>query len=215
MLSRFKRQFGIPGVIAVVALVFAMTGGAIAARHYIAGPVARGDHVAAASKQKVVRGPRGPRGPEGPAGPQGAAGQGLRGPEGPAGPKGPEGSPWLAGGTLPSGKTETGTWVAGVLAAEVEPGKGLGGSSISFGIRLALPPTVLLIGKEKEGTEHAAECPGTVGLPLATKGNLCIYTAEDQGLALTESFAFVGGALLKFKGAPSKAAAGTWAVTAP
>jgi hypothetical protein len=212
MLSRFKRQFGVPGVISFVALVFAMSGGAIAAGHYVADSGAK--KPSAPGKKKVVRGPKGPAGPRGPAGPQGPAGQGLRGPEGPAGPKGPEGSPWTAGGTLPSGKSETGTWVAGVLGAEVEPGKGEGGSGISYGIRLALPATIHLIGKEKEGTEHAAECPGTVGLPLAARGSLCIYTAENQGLSLTESFAFVGGALLKFKGAPNTAAAGTWAVTA-
>jgi hypothetical protein len=52
-------------------------------------------------------------------------------------------------------------------------------------------------------------------VPIAAKGNLCIYTAESQGLTLSESFAFVSGALLKFKGAPNSTAAGTWAVTAP
>jgi hypothetical protein len=121
----------------------------------------------------------------------------------------------VAGGTLPSGKAVSGTWIAAVLGAEVEPGKGEGGTAISFGLRLVLPPEIHLIAEGEEGSEHALECPGSVALPRAAKGNLCLYTAEDQGLTLTESFAFVGGALLKFKGAPSKAAAGTWAVTAP
>lgn len=211
MLSRFNKRFGAPGVIAMVALIFTMSGGAFAARDYVGKSSSQ-------SRQKPKTGPRGPRGPQGPQGlqgPQGPSGQSIRGPAGAEGPRGPEGSPWVSGGVLPSGKTESGTWIAAAIGEEIEPGKAEGGTAISFGIRLALSPTIRLIGKEKEGIEHAAECPGSVGLPLATKGNLCVYTAEDQGLTLTESFAFVGGALLKFKGAPSKAAAGTWAVTAP
>ena len=201
MFSRFNKQFGIPGVVAVVALVLAMTGGAFAASDYIASPSAK-------KAQKAKRGPRGPRGPQGPAGPGG-----VKGSEGPAGQRGPEGSPWPAGGTLPSGRTLSGTWIAGVF--EVEPGKGKGGTAISFGIRLLLPPDIHVIAEGAEGIEHAAECPGKVGLPLAAKGNLCLYTGEDQGLELVESFAVVSGALLKFKGPPNKVAAGTWAVTAP
>jgi hypothetical protein len=207
MLSAFNRQFGAPGVIAVIALVFAMSGGAIAARHYVADS---GTQKPAAKKnKKVVRGPKGEPGARGPAGPQGPAGPaGSQGAEGAPGPRGVEGSPWTAGGTLPSGKSESGTWVAGVLGAE-------GGAGISYGIRLVLPPAIHLIGKEKEGTEHAAECPGSVGVPLAAKGNLCLYTAENQALTLGETFSFVSGALLKFKGAANSTAAGTWAVTAP
>jgi hypothetical protein len=211
MLSWFNRQFGPSGAIAVVALIFAMTGGAVAARQYVAEPAPR-------SKPKVVRGPRGPQGPrgaQGPQGPQGPAGSSTRGPEGPAGPAGAEGSPWVAGGILPTGKTLSGAWVAGVLGAEVSPGKGVGGTAVSFGIRLAVTPEVHLIGKDKEGDEAAQECPGTIGLPLAAKGHLCLYTAEDQGLTLEEARAFPGGALIRFNGAPNTAAAGTWAVTAP
>jgi len=208
MLPRLRGHFGVPGVIALLALVFAMSGVSLAARDYLGS--------AAQVRKASQRGPRGPRGMQGPQGipgPQGA--QGPEGPAGPAGPKGPEGSPWPAGGTLPSGKTEQGTWIAGVLGAEVEPGKGEGGTTVSFGIRLVSPPEIHVIAEGKEGSEHSVECPGSVSLPLAAKGNLCLYTAEDQGLDLTETFPFVSGALLKFKGPPNTAAAGTWAVTAP
>jgi len=204
MLSHFNMRFGSPGVIALVALIFAMSGGAFAAHDYIAGTGSQ-------SHQKPRRGPRGPRGIQGIQGPQGPPGLGVQGSEGPVGQKGPEGSPWVAGGTLPSGKTESGTWIAAVF--EVEPGKSEGGAAISFGIRLLLPPEVHLIAEGEEGNQHASECPGTVALPRAAKGNLCLYTAEDQGLELEEDFPFVSGALLKFKGPPNKAAAGTWAVT--
>jgi hypothetical protein len=78
-----------------------------------------------------------------------------------------------------------------------------------------LPPTIHLIAKGEAGKEHAAECPGSVNLPLAAKGNLCLYTSEDQGLTLLEAFPSTSGALLTFKGPTQAAAAGTWAVTAP
>jgi hypothetical protein len=121
----------------------------------------------------------------------------------------------VAGGTLPSGRSESGTWIAAAVGVEVEPGKSEGAGSVSFVIRTAVPPTVHLIAKGQEGIEHTAECPGSVNLPLAAKGNLCLYTAEDQGLTLLEAFSSASGALLTFKGPAKAAAAGTWAVTAP
>jgi len=211
MLTLVRNNFGIPGVVAVVALVFAMSGGALAARDYLGGPSKSHERYTTKAK-RVLRGPRGLRGPEGP------PGQGLRGPQGETGapgPRGPEGNPWMAGGTLPSGRTESGTWIAGVFGPEVEPGVSEGGSSISFGMRLTLPPDVYLIAKGQEGKEHVAECPGSVALPQASKGSLCLYTAEDKGLEIGEAFPFVSGALLTFRGEPNAVSAGTWAVTAP
>lgn len=208
MRSKFDRRFGVPGLLAVLALLFAMNGGAQATKNMLTSAVS-----SKSSKSTQVK--RGPRGLRGLQGPQGPPGPGVPGPPGPEGPKGAEGSPWTAGGTLPSGKSMSGTWIAAVLADEVEPGVGEGGAAISFGIRLVLPPEVFVVAQGEGGKEHAAECPGSVALPRAAKGNLCLYTAEDQGLELEESFPFVSGALLTFKGPPNQAAAGTWAVTAP
>jgi hypothetical protein len=114
MLSVLKNRFGIPGVLAVIALVFAMLGGAYAATG------GSGGGKATASEKKGTKGRRGPRGPQGPAGPQGVTGaSGKEGPQGPQGPPGPpgspgsdgsEGSPWTDGGTLPSKATETGVY---------------------------------------------------------------------------------------------------------
>ncbi len=143
-------------MIASLALVFAMSGGAYAASKY----------VITSTKQispKVLKSLQGKAGPAGPAGPAGAAGvgaagvqgaQGAQGPQGPAGTgeKGEKGTTGTAGtsvtskeikpgepacnkeggseftagaskttacngktgftATLPSGKTETGTWIA-------------------------------------------------------------------------------------------------------
>jgi hypothetical protein len=103
MLSPLRNRFGIPGVISVIALVFAMFGGAYAASND------SGSGKANASA-KAKRGPRGPRGPAGPAGPQGPAG-----PAGPAGAKGDAGAPGASGAPgAPgaSGKSVTVTEIA-------------------------------------------------------------------------------------------------------
>jgi hypothetical protein len=87
MLSPLCNRFGIPGVISVIALVFAMLGGAYAASN-------SGDGKATASA-KAKKGPRGPRGKTGPAGPAGPAGP--QGPAGANGAKGDAGSPGAQG----------------------------------------------------------------------------------------------------------------------
>lgn len=83
MFSTLRTRFGIPGVISVVALVFAMFGGAYAASN------SSGGGKATASKAKAKRGPAGPKGATGPVGPAG--------PQGPAGPAGAKGDAGAAG----------------------------------------------------------------------------------------------------------------------
>lgn len=81
MFAGLRTRFGIPGVISVVALVFAMFGGAYAATNSGGGAIA--------AKAKAKKGPRGPKGATGANGAQGPAGP--AGPQGPAGPPGPKG----------------------------------------------------------------------------------------------------------------------------
>jgi hypothetical protein len=81
MFSTLRNRFGIPGVISVIALVFAMFGGAYAASNSSGGGKAT-------ASAKAKQGPRGKTGKTGPAGPQGPAG-----PAGPAGAKGDAGAP--------------------------------------------------------------------------------------------------------------------------
>jgi hypothetical protein len=142
MFSTLRTRFGIPGVISVIALVFAMFGGAYAASN----SSNAGKATASAKAKKGPRGPKGATGPAGPAGAQGPAGPagakgdaGANGSNGAAGATGPEGSPWTAGGTLPAGKTETGTWAA----TFVRVGEGVAQTTvpISFPIPLAAAPT--------------------------------------------------------------------------
>jgi hypothetical protein len=83
MLSPLRSRFGIPGVISVIALVFAMFGGAYAATDH------GGKATASAKAKRGPRGPKGATGPAGPAGPAGAAGaKGDKGDSGAAGNNG-------------------------------------------------------------------------------------------------------------------------------
>jgi hypothetical protein len=83
-----RTRFGIPGVISVIALVFAMFGGAYAASNSSGGGKA-------AASAKAKQGPRGKTGKTGPAGPQGPAGP--AGPKGDAGAAGANGAPGIDG----------------------------------------------------------------------------------------------------------------------
>jgi hypothetical protein len=146
---------------------------------------------------------------------------------------GKEGSPWTAGGTLPSGKTETGVWGLSVI-----PGSFAGGtlelaqSPISFTIPLAEALAsgrvhVIALGAKGEG---GGTCPTTseVKKPEAEPGNLCVFQAEPQAnvgkIAVKsiengeEEQAGKTGAMVEVQAATKKESIlvnGTWAVTAP
>lgn len=116
MLERLRKHASPPMIVAIIALVFATTGSAIAASQLITGrDIARGTITAsnlARSARRSLAGPRGRRGPEGAAGatgemgPQGPAGSaGERGPQGaPGTPGGPQGERGLMGPTGPQGE---------------------------------------------------------------------------------------------------------------
>jgi len=117
------------------------------------------------------------------------------------GKPGKEGSPWTAGGTLPSGSTETGTWASARFEG-VEDGSSH--SPISFPIPLAAAlkgfgstgqthyvttaeqkkeacnglTGTSLTNCETKQKDTEASCPGSSEAPAAAKGNLCVY----QGL---------------------------------
>jgi hypothetical protein len=233
-MSSSRNRFGIPGVIAVVALVFAMAGGAWAAKGVIItklSQISPGVQKQLKGKQgnTGAAGSQGAAGPAGPAGPKGDAGaqgdKGATGAKGATGNAGPEGSPWTAGGTLPSGRTETGSWVAPNSAA---------GSSAAL-ITFTIPLPVAELGPGVYMAEGEAAKPGCTGGtakdPKANPGFLCVYTGlgkfkdKDQvatiksGEALGATSAGVSktGAVLLGE-EPNGGlgfAAGTWAVTAP
>ncbi len=232
MFSTLRTRFGIPGVISVIALVFAMFGGAYAASNSSGG----GKATASAKAKKGPRGPKGATGPAGPAGAQGPAGpagakgdagangaNGAAGPTGPTGAAGAKGTTGAAGATgatgfsgftetLPAGKTETGTW--GVSGAA-----GLARAPLSFSIPLAAAPEAADVHYLAVGGGGTTECPGTVAEPKAAAGQVCIYTEE----ATETSYFPLGGFPRRYPSGlvlgfnietAGNAAAGTWAVTA-
>jgi hypothetical protein len=113
MFSRFRDRFGAPGIVAVLALVLAVSGGAFAAVNASKG----GDTVKCKAKIKgkkatvtcpadQLAGAAGPAGPAGSNGQAGTAGpQGATGPQGPQGPQGPAGTNGTNGAAGANGKT--------------------------------------------------------------------------------------------------------------
>jgi hypothetical protein len=178
-------------VIASLALVFAMSGGAYAASRYVitstkqispkvlkslagkAGPAGKNGANGAAGPAGAVGG-TGPAGPQGPAGVAGGAGA-----AGAAGKEGKEGPPGTTGftKTLPSGAAEQGVWTAETPQGSPQPGLG----AISFTIPLAGPlddSHVFYVAFETE----VPQCPGSVEEPLAEKGDLCVYAGAATSL---------------------------------
>ena len=237
MIQAIRRRVNATTVIAVFALVFAMSGGAYAAKKFLITSKSQISpsvlkSLKGATGAKGANGATGAQGAAGPTGPAGAGGaQGAQGPagtngaDGKEGKEGKQGPPGTTGftDTLPSGKTETGTWSAAQETEEV-------GSvaPISFAIPLAdgLEPAQVHVDTLEEPNFEEA-CPGSAEAPKATKGNLCIYTGVKKGLEIlkvvnpftpTEEGTGPNGAIIRMA-QPSTAeptlAYGSWAVTAP
>ena len=218
MFKAVRRRMSYANVVATLALLFAMSGGALAASKFLIvstkqikpSVLAQLKGKNGASGAPGATGPAGPQGPAGangkdgapgaagepgpkgatgaagsagPAGQKGATGAtGAAGPTGSAGPTGPEGSPWVAGGTLPKGQTETGTWAINQIHVTtgfiwLEP--------FSFPIRLKTGGSAFFINmketNEKEGPQVTASgCTGSVAEPTAPEGKLCVYTGAEE-----------------------------------
>jgi hypothetical protein len=233
MLNAIRMRFNVTTLVAVLALVFAMTGGAYAANRYLITSTKQISpkvlkSLKGAAGANGASGATGPAGPAGPGGPQGPAGaQGPGGPGGPAGAPGKEGPPGKDGKngatgftkTLPTGATETGSWAVHIAAEGEQPLL-----SLSFAIPLAKElegAQVHVVGKAGNGTT----CPGSAEEPAAAEGNLCVYEGENLEahveLAILKPYklfvpgAGTAGAVLTTKATAVPGIAwGTWAVTA-
>jgi Collagen triple helix repeat (20 copies) len=235
MSARLRRRFTFANVTATLALVFAMSGGAYAAQHYLVTSTKQISPKVLA-KLKGARGSAGPAGPTGTPGATGPAGStgpaGPQGPQGEVGETGPAGAPGVTGftATLPKGKTEKGAWSFSTTPDSY------GTASISFTIPLAGPldkEHVHYVKSEEESPPAA--CQGTAGDPTATAGNLCVYEDKTSGLS-TVSIPFpippeakyensfiptagagATGAIVLFvteEGYPASYGWGSWAITA-
>ena len=228
MLGMLRGRISVAGVVAMVAVVLAMSGGAFAATRYLITSTKqispkvlkqlKGNTGAAGAKGAAgAAGAAGPQGPQGTAGANGANGSsgsngvsvtskeikaGEAGCEKRGGAEftsasgkttacnGKEGSPWTAGGTLPAGSTETGTWGARFPRISEGGQKEVATPvSISFTIPLAaaLSETQVHYVTLAEQATPSAECPGSAEDPKAAEGELCIYEgAIVEGEGTTE-----------------------------
>jgi len=161
MFSPLRNRFGIPGVISVIALVFAMFGGAYAASN----DSGSADATASAKAKKGPRGPRGPRGKTGPAGPVGPAGpQGLAGAQGAQGPAGADGKSVEVGTPTAEECPDGGATVqvAGEPATKKAVCNGANGEGGGAGLPVALPSGSTLTGAwaaSGAGENPIAEAP--------------------------------------------------------
>lgn len=163
---------------------------------------------------QIPRGPRGLPGPAGPAGPAGSAG--------PAGPTGPTGAAGSISGTLPSGQTLRGSYVAEGTAAASDA---VAAGEISFGVELSSTPNAHFI---KVGDSGGSSCPGNAASPSATAGNLCIYEGQNTNAKSSRTYAdpvtlslgstvrpWGAAVVVRASAAGDFSTSGSWAVTAP
>ena len=268
-----REPFGTAGlIIACIALVLALTGAAFAAAGLSGKQKKEVEKIAKKFSGKPgaagAQGPAGAAGKDGSNGAPGANGksvtvaeiaegeeaceerggamvrqEGSVGTEVCNGERGREGSPWTAGGTLPSGKTETGVYF-------VKPPEGTAfiNAPLSINIPLAAPlhqddscgtsghPECIVhyVTLSEQQAHASTACSGSVGAPSAAKGNLCIYEGESFG-SVKQAFSVTpnegsgvgkAGAVLTFEFMEEEPTPGniiflsgriqgTWAVTAP
>jgi Collagen triple helix repeat (20 copies) len=168
-MSTLRTRFGIPGIISTIALVFAMTGGAFAAKYLITSP--------SQIKPSVLKKLKGPQGATGAAGAQGPAGAaGAPGEKGANGTNGTNGAPGAKGADGTNGDDGTSVAVTEV-ALGLEECNELGGAIVE---EEAPGGTSVEVCNGKEGKD------GEKGEPWAPDGNL------PPGATLTGTWSFSG-----------------------
>jgi|GEM_PF-1946434 len=229
-------------IVAIVALVVACTGTAVAVKSVITsaqikdGTIKLKDLSPAARKALLKDiGPTGPPGPKGATGAKGAAG--AKGSTGSTGATGATGASAFDGGSIPSGVTIKGAWGGRYIAAV----EGNQQNSYLLSVSFPLPaPQPLTDSKVQFGATTAGPvgdadpaCTGTVANPTAPAGKVCIYV--NEGPNGTRSNVTLTGFKLSAAGVNTEAdrygfevrlvdagtvpgtlrAEGTWAYTAP
>jgi len=158
-------------IIAVAALIAALTGTAFAAGVFT--KKQENQIIRIAKKYAGKQGPQGLPGPQGQVGPPGK--EGARGPEGPQGEIGSDGPPGPTTAILPAGETETGIW----SFTNIDVISGF--STITYGLRLKTDePTPHWIPAPGNSSDPA--CDGTPAEPKADPGALCVYAIESANV---------------------------------
>jgi hypothetical protein len=212
MIRAIRARLTYANVAATLALVFAMSGGALAAKHYLINSTKQ-------INPKVLKKLRGARGARGAIGPNGALGpQGVTGPVGQRGPRGEPGKDGFSALTLlPKGATESGDFTVSSPAVEEE-------DQLKGAETFSIPLTTALTQVEvRPATEGSKNCPDP---GLAEPGWLCIYTSKLQNLKFLSAYdpeapatagsgRFGFGMIWEAEASSDAEATGTWSVTAP
>lgn len=162
-MNSIRRHLSYANVVATLALLFAMSGGALAAKHYLINSTQQ-------INPKVLKQSKGRTGRTGP---QGLAG--TPGAKGETGPKGEAGAP--ASLVLPSGQSESGYYSFSESYIKEGSSADVG---VSFPTRLAAPlPEGQVIYLPPGNTNAHCTGPGH-----ADPGFLCIYSHSAGGVVL-------------------------------
>jgi Collagen triple helix repeat (20 copies) len=162
-----RKHITYANVAATMALFFAMTGGAIAAKHFLVSSTKQ----ISPSVLKKLKGNTGKTGKTGATGATGAAG--AAGAKGETGPKGEAGLSALA--TLPSGASESGSY--GFEVANVKTGQHPS-VTVTFPIPLAerAPEAQVIYNGPGETSAHCS------GIGHAERGFVCLYSSRRASL---------------------------------
>ena len=163
------KRLSYANVAATLALVFSMTGGAMAANHYLISSTKQ----IKPSILKKLKGNNGKSGKTGATGPAGTAG--TKGETGSKGEKSIQGEPGPLLATLPAGKTETGSY--GSAGTRPTGATYIPGAQTSYPTPVSFEPTFNVI---TTGGSPTVACPGTAKAPSATAGNLCVYEERED-----------------------------------
>jgi hypothetical protein len=171
-MSRFRRHLSFANVASLMALIFSMSGGALAA-HYLRHPV---HHYTITSTSqispKVLRKLKGESGEIGPTGAQG--------PTGPTGPKGPSGERGEAApSSLPSGGSES-----GVFGLRGATSSGALADTLTFRI----PLVAGLAGSQVVFTKAGTPVKNCQGPGFAGRGYLCLYSTVSSEVGEPKAF---------------------------
>jgi Collagen triple helix repeat (20 copies) len=227
-----RRHLSYANVTATLALVFAMSGGAMAANHYL---ITSTKQINPKVLKKLTGKPGAPgtngapgaagaTGKEGPQGKEGSPGkEGLPGQNGEPGKEGKQGEPGPFVSNVPSGKTITGSYGFETSVT----GSQFVAANVSYPFPVAKLPTEAVF--VEVGKTEPTHCPGgTVESPKAAAGYLCIYRGYELDLSagaplVTNHFGARNGKGDNYgfsvedtsSGSGTAIDQGTWAYTAP
>lgn len=169
-MQRIGRHLSYANVAATLALLFAMSGGALAANHYLISSTRQ----ISPKVLKKLKGARGPAGAAGAAGLPGAAGSpGLKGAKGTNGERGEPGISALS--TLPPGASESGTFGLGLVG-------GNSGETLETSGSFPVPLAAGIVEGHAITTAVNTPVAHCGGPGNADAGYLCIYINIERGL---------------------------------